>query len=52
MELGSLLAPSLYFVGFNALVVKDLKFKSVATFVEAGNDKIGGGKTVAVLVVL
>ena len=50
MELGSPLALNLQFVGFSALVVKDMKVNSVAEFVEAVHDVLGGGKTVAVLV--
>ena len=49
LELGSPLALNLQFLGFAALIVKYLKVKSVAAFVEVGHDSIGGGKTVAVL---
>ena len=49
MELGSPLALNFQLVGFNAIVVKDLKVHSVAVFVEAGHDATGGGETVVVL---
>ena len=49
MELGSPLSLDFQFVGFAAIVVEDMKVNTMAAFMEAGHEGIGGGETVAVL---